>query len=195
MFDCASKQAKKCFFIDSSGLQACSALSSSDSFAIASLNHNVHIFSFYTGTVIASFPAHNDTINKILFKDDMLFTFSSDQEIKVWNLKTSNFNDPIILQDHNEEVLAACVHETENLMASIDADGAVFVKDTKALEDEPLLSLYHNEGYDSGALLFNRHAPDELFVGINNMLYMYKVEGDGQPVQQICLDENIQCIK
>jgi len=131
MFDAQTKKNKKCFFIDSSGLNACTPLSSSDSFAIASLNHRVHIFSFYTGTIITTFDAHNDIINSILFKNDMLFTFSSDQDIKVWNLKTPNFADPIVWQDHNEEVLTACVHETENLVASIDADGTVFVRETQ----------------------------------------------------------------
>lgn len=41
---------------------------SQGSFAIAGVNNEIYLFSFYTGTTIKSFYAHDDEITQILTK-------------------------------------------------------------------------------------------------------------------------------
>ena len=61
-------QTKKSFFVCQSGITACCALMSQGSFAIAGVNNEIYLFSFYTGTTIKSFYAHDDEITQIITK-------------------------------------------------------------------------------------------------------------------------------
>lgn len=103
--------AKKTYFVNESGLSAGTQLQKPDSFALAALNHNVYLFSFVTGTVVANFYAHDDTINEILFSQELkkLITCSADQTIKLWDLgRGGDFSsDAEVFYDHEEEIVSA----------------------------------------------------------------------------------------
>jgi len=47
-------------------------------------------------------------------------------------LKGSNFSSPTILYDHEEEIISASVHQ--NLLASMDLEGTIIVRDLRNLE-------------------------------------------------------------
>ena len=67
MYSTADLQTKKCFFVSQSGLTAATALGQS-SYALAGMNNDIYLFSFYQGTTIKSFTAHDDYITGVLCK-------------------------------------------------------------------------------------------------------------------------------
>jgi WD40 repeat protein len=79
---------KKSYFVCESGINAAVSLSKTDSFALAAQNHHLYLFSFVTGTVVANFYAHDDTINEVLFCEGTkkLVTCSADQTVRLWDL-------------------------------------------------------------------------------------------------------------
>lgn len=90
------------------------------------------MFSFLTGTTITSFYAHDDIINKVLFAANKLVTVSSDQTLRIWDLKGANFSsNPSIVYDHEEEIVQA-VTNGGALVASMDVDGRVLVRDVRS---------------------------------------------------------------
>lgn len=97
---------------------------------MAAQNHNIYIFSFLTGTTITNFYAHDDTINQVIYTSDTLITCSNDQTIRVFDLKSSNFKNPQIFYDHEEEIVSISV-STSNYLASLDTAGVVVVRDLK----------------------------------------------------------------
>jgi len=170
MHDAREGQTKKAFFISQSGINCSTPLSSSDSFALAAQNHNVYVFSFLTGTAITNFYAHDDIINKVLFSNDKLISCSSDQTLRIWDLKGSNFSNPTILYDHEEEIVSAAVQN--NMLASMDVEGTVIVRDLRT--SDPISTIRLGRQYESGQLLFNRKMKNELVVFYNNEVEMYE---------------------
>ena len=90
----ADLQTKKCFFVSQSGLTAACALGQS-SYALAGMNNEIYLFSFYQGTTMKQFSAHEDYITNVLCKQirtaenrnqQMLITTSADQTIKLWEI-------------------------------------------------------------------------------------------------------------
>ena len=62
-------QTRKSFFVCQSGLTAAALLNQdNESFAVAGINNDIYLFSFYTGTTIKRFYAHDDFITQILYK-------------------------------------------------------------------------------------------------------------------------------
>jgi WD40 repeat protein len=68
MWDTHDASAKKSFFVCQSGISAATNINSPENFALAGLDNNVYLFSFFTGTTIQQFYAHDDTITAICFK-------------------------------------------------------------------------------------------------------------------------------
>ena len=62
-------QTSKVFFVTGSGITASCMLASQDTYAIAGMNNNVYLFSFFTGTTLKEFDAHDDFITSILYKN------------------------------------------------------------------------------------------------------------------------------
>lgn len=91
------------------------------------------MFSFVTGTVVANFYAHDDTINSIHFSEDhkKLVTCSADQTVKLWDLgKGGDFtSDSEVFYDHEEEVVAADI--SKDLLATIDYEGNLLFRDLR----------------------------------------------------------------
>lgn len=67
MTSTADLQTKKCFFVSQSGLTAATALGQS-SYALAGMNNEIYLFSFYQGTTMKQFTAHDDYITNVLCK-------------------------------------------------------------------------------------------------------------------------------
>jgi WD40 repeat protein len=92
MVDIFQGKTQKSFFVDKSGIVGSTPLAQEDSYAVALANNSVGLFSFKTGTTITQFNAHDDSIGKILFRNQYLFTCSVDQTMKLWDLQSGNFN-------------------------------------------------------------------------------------------------------
>ena len=99
----------------------------------------------------------------------------------MWDLQSGNFKEPTYtIYDHEEEILSACMHPTDpNLMASVDSEGCVIVRDLRVPMD-PIAEIRHGttEPAEAACLAFNRYSPDEIFVSINNTINLYKVDGN-----------------
>jgi len=125
--------AKKSYFVSESGISAATQLQKPDSFALAALNHNVYLFSFVTGTVVANFYAHDDTINDILFSQELrkLVTCSADQTVKLWDLgKGGDFSaDAEVFYDHEEEIVSASL--SRHILASVDFEANLLFRDLR----------------------------------------------------------------
>lgn len=68
----------------------------------------------------------------MLFAANKLVTVSSDQTLRIWDLKGSNFSsNPGIIYDHEEEIVQA-VTNGGSLVASMDVDGRVLVRDVRS---------------------------------------------------------------
>ena len=82
-------------------------------------------------------------------------------------MNQSNFSSPLILYDHEEEVLAGDARG--NLVASVDSEGNVIVRDMRSPEDKVAHIEVDLGGaqYETGALKFNNHSSDELFIAVN----------------------------
>ena len=104
---------------------------------MAAQNHNIYVFSFLTGTTITNFYAHDDIINQVLFANVTL---------RIWDLKGSNFSSPTILYDHEEEIISATV--SGNLLASMDVEGTIIVRDLRS--QEMLSTIRLNKQYETG---------------------------------------------
>jgi hypothetical protein len=101
---------KKSFFVCSNGISVACQLSGQESFALAGKNFSIYIFSFQTGTCINEFYAHDDFISTIIFYDAKLISCSTDQTIKIWDLKKQGYDsDPLTIYDHDEEIVCADV--------------------------------------------------------------------------------------
>jgi WD40 repeat protein len=100
-----------------------------ESFALAGLNNEIYIFSLFSGTVVQSFYAHDEQITSILVREDWLITCSLDQMIKFWDLNSGAINEPqFVLYEHEEGILSADMHPTNDIMASIDGDCQVICR-------------------------------------------------------------------
>jgi len=102
---------------------------------------------------------------------------SSDQTLRIWDLKGSNFSNPLILYDHEEEIVTAT--SQGSLLASMDTEGTILVRDLNNSSDI-LNTMRINKSYETGFLLFNNKVQNELFVFFNNELEVY--DGDGRVI-------------
>ena len=75
-----------------------------------------------------------------------------------------------MLYDHEEEIVSAAVQH--NLLASLDAEGTVIVRDLRTLDAVSTIRL--GRPFESGLLLFNQKAKNELVVFYNDELAMYE---------------------
>ncbi|CDW73591.1 protein fan [Stylonychia lemnae] len=116
---------------------------------------------------------------------DKLISCSSDQTLRIWDLKGSNFSSPTILYDHEEEIVSASVHQ--NLLASMDLEGTIIVRDMRNLE--VITNIRQSKQYESGQVLFNTQMKNEIIVFFNNELEMY--DTDGRLIQSKELDFNV----
>ena len=82
------------------------------------MNNEIYLFSFYQGTTIRQFAAHEDYITNVLCKQvrqgersqQMLVTTSADQTIKLWEISfggAAKQPPPKIIYDHEEEITSA----------------------------------------------------------------------------------------
>lgn len=52
-----------------------------------------------------------------------------DQTVKVWDLKQVKYEfDPLVLYDHEDEVIAASIREKDSLLATMDLQGVILVR-------------------------------------------------------------------
>ena len=196
MCSTADLQTKKCFFVSQSGLTAATALGQS-SYALAGMNNEIYLFSFYQGTTMKQFTAHDDYITNVLCKSvqftdgvtrQLLITTSADQTIKLWEISFGNTKQqpPKILYDHEEEITSAFVSQQPetSLLATVDLEGWVLVRDLKAPEDivmkvKPEVNDY--QSIEMANVCLNNHHQlnsglqnmDDLFVSLNNQLFVY----------------------
>lgn len=113
-----------------SGICAASQLNTPESFAFAGLNNEVYLFSLFSGTVIQSFYAHDDQITAVMNKNQWLITCGLDSIIKVWDLNLGCSQGPThTLYEHEEGILAADVHPSQDMMVTIDSDFQVMVRE------------------------------------------------------------------
>jgi hypothetical protein len=101
-------------------------------------------------------------------------------------------NDPLILYDHEEEIIAASVQK--NLLASMDTNGTVLVRDLNNNQNT-IISYNASKGgsmaCETGFLLFNVQFANEIFVFFNNELEVF--DGKGQCLQNYVFEDNVQC--
>jgi len=64
---------------------------------------------------------------------ESLVTCSSDQTLRIWDLKTSDFANPKILYDHEEEIVAADAAGTT--IVSLDLEGNLLIRDVNSPDD------------------------------------------------------------
>lgn len=173
---------EKTYFVAQAGISAACQLSSPDSFALGALNNNIFLFSFYGGNTIQSFYAHDDQITSILYREDVLITSSLDAILKFWDLTQAQIREPIFTQyEHEDAILSADLHPTKDLMASVDAEGNVICREVKCPDNltsqfRPHDDIGSGEGSEVAVVRFNRVKKDEIFVAINNTLFVYKEE-------------------
>ena len=105
--------------------------------------------------------------------------------MRIWDLKGSNFSNPVILYDHEEEIISASVYQ--NLIASMDVEGTIIVRDMRNYE--VISSIRLNRQYETGQVLFNQNMKNELIVFYNNDLEVY--DTDGRLIQNKELDFNV----
>ena len=76
--------------------------------------------------------AHDEQITALLYKDNILISCSLDQLMKFWDLSQAKISEPISVQyEHEEAIYSADLHPTEDLMASVDAEGNVILREIK----------------------------------------------------------------
>lgn len=102
-----------------------------------------------------------------------MITCSSDCTVKLWDLKGSNFSSSETFYDHEEEVISAHAHN--HLLASMDVEGTVIVRDIRSHDIISQIRL--GRSYESGLVLFNSRMKEELFVCLNNEIELYTIEG------------------
>jgi WD40 repeat protein len=52
-----------------------------------------------------------------------------DQTVKIWDLKQSSYeDDPIIIYDHDDEVLCADIRGSDSLLCTMDIKGTILVR-------------------------------------------------------------------
>ena len=68
------------------------------------------MFSFSTGTNVASFPAHDNSITGICVTKDHLITSSLDSTIKIWDI-TKVDTAPQLFYDHDDEIISIDVSD------------------------------------------------------------------------------------
>jgi WD40 repeat protein len=113
---------------------------------------------------------------------------SSDQTLRIWDLKGSNFSNPTIIYDHEEEIVASA--SNGHLLASMDTDGTIFVRDMKGGNVADVVqNLKVYKEYETAFILYNSKVHNELFVFFNNELAVY--DADGSVIQRMEFDHNI----
>ena len=71
------------------------------------------------------------------------------------------------------------MHPTDpNLMASVDAEGCVIVRDLRVPQDA-IAEVKHqvSDPTETACVAFNRYSPDEMFITINHSINLYKIDG------------------
>eukprot|EP00347_Sterkiella_histriomuscorum_P003989 403362173 len=79
---------------------------------------------------------------------DKLISCSSDQTLRIWDLKGSNFSNPVILYDHEEEIVSAAV--TQNILSSMDIEGTIITRDLRTQEIISTIRL--DKQYETGQI-------------------------------------------
>ena len=105
-----------------------------------------------------------------------MITCSSDCTVKLWDLKGSNFSSSQTFYDHEEEVISGCCSQLNpNLIATMDVEGTVIVRDLRAHDIVSTIKL--DRSFESGQIMFNSKMKEELFVAYNNEIELYSIEG------------------
>ena len=115
---------------------------------------------------------------------------SSDQTLRIWDLKGSNFSNPHIIYDHEEEIMTTAANNSSLMFASIDTDPTILVRDLRNSADVvSTLSKHGGGSFETGFILYNSRVHNELFVFVNNELEVY--DADGTVIQRAEFDANI----
>ena len=96
----------------------------------------------------------------------MLISCSTDQSIKIWDLKQQQYeDDPIIIYDHEDEIVSADIRPSDQLFISMDITGIVLVRSVKnKAEVESILYTINTlpkDPDDYAKILLNVERPDE----------------------------------
>jgi hypothetical protein len=111
--------------------------------------------------------------------------------LRIWDLKGKNVKDPLILYDHEEEIIAASVQKQS--LASMDTNGTVLIRDLTNSQNSTNQYNVSKGGApcETGFLLFNYQVVNEIFIFFNNELEVY--DGKGQCLQNYVFEDNVQC--
>lgn len=91
--------------------------------------------------------------------------------MRIWDLKVSNFSNPTIFYDHEEEIVSAAVHE--NILSSMDTEGTVISRDLRSFEI--ISTIRMDRKFEAGQVLFNNKLKNELIIFYNNEMEMYDI--------------------
>ena len=81
-----------------------------------------------------------------------------DQTLKIWDLKHPD--DPLILYDHDDEVVCADIRGADSLLASMDIQGIVLIRSLNDPETVlHTISSVPKEEQDFARILFNSQRP------------------------------------
>ena len=59
-----------------------------------------------------------------------------DQSLKIWDLKQQYYeDDPVILYDHDDEVICMDIRPSDSMLVSMDIQGTIIVRSIKTLEE------------------------------------------------------------
>jgi WD40 repeat protein len=102
----------KLHYLSPSGV-SCACRVDGESYAVANMYNNIHLFNLKTGKSTQQFYAHDDKITAVLFRDNVLITCSLDYLIKVWDLSQKQITMPVSVHfEHCERIFGAALHPT-----------------------------------------------------------------------------------
>lgn len=100
--------------------------------------------------------------------------------MKFWDVNLVQIKEPIfVMYEHEEAIYSADLHPTEDLMASVDAEGNVIFREIKnpnnlIAQFRPQDELSDPIDPEKALLMFNVLKKDEFFVSVNNILFTYR---------------------
>lgn len=106
-----------------------------------------------------------------------------DQTIRIWDLKQPSYeDDPIILYDHEDEIVSADIRPSDGLFASMDIQGTVLIRSLKDLSDAEsvlyVINTIPKDVEDYSKILLNVERADiegEIIVLINDQLILLDI--------------------
>ena len=96
-----------------------------------------------------------------------------DQTIKIWDLKKQGYEqDPVVIYDHDDEIVCADIRKSDGLLATMDLQGTILIRSLNEEDSDPEQTLHHITDIPKGPDDYARFILNQELGGSSNQVIL-----------------------